>query len=168
MAQIKITNARLSFPSLFRKASFQGAETKYEATFIVPKKGNEKWYESVKATIDNYVKEAKIKVPNDKLFIKDGDDMDRPEYADAWVVKAANNKRPTTINRDRSQVVEEDEVFYSGCYVNAIIEPWIQNNQFGKRCNANLLGVQFVKDGESFEGEYTASAEDFDEIDDDL
>jgi hypothetical protein len=168
MANIKITNARLSFPSLFKKASFQGAETKYEATFIIPKKGNEKWYDDVTADIEKYAKDAKIKIPADKKFIKDGDDMDRPEYVGAWIVKAANTKRPTTINRDRSQVVEEDEIFYSGCYVNGIIEPWIQNNQFGKRCNANLLGIQFVKDGESFEGSFVASSDDFDEMDDDL
>jgi hypothetical protein len=29
---IKMKNVRLSFPSLFRKASFQGTETKYEGT----------------------------------------------------------------------------------------------------------------------------------------
>jgi hypothetical protein len=27
---------------------------------------------------------------------------------------------------------------------------WIQNNRYGKRCNANLIGVQFVADDEAF------------------
>ena len=35
--KIKLQNVRLSFPSLFRKAQFQGDETKYEATFMLDK-----------------------------------------------------------------------------------------------------------------------------------
>lgn len=167
MSKIKITNARLSFPSLFKKASFDGSsEGKYEATFIVPKEGNEAWYKSVKAEIDAATAEKKIKVASDKLFIKDGDELDRPEYEGCWVVKAANSKRPTTLHRDRTPVTEEDEVFYAGCYVNGIIEPWVQNNSFGKRVNANLLGVQFVKDGEPFGTAPVDVTDDFDDIDD--
>ena len=37
-----------------------------------------------------------------------------------------------------------------GDYVNAVIEVWAQNNDFGKRINANLVGIQYVKQGESF------------------
>lgn len=164
---IKIANARLSFPNLFRKASFQGNETKYEASFIVPKDGNEKWYESVMSQVNTALTQAKMKVSPDKMFIRDGDTLDRPEYENCWVIKAANNKRPTTIDRDRTTLVEEDEKFYAGCYVNASIDIWLQNNQFGKRVNANLLGVQFVKDGDSFEGDFVAKADDFDDLGDD-
>ena len=37
MAKIKLQGVRLSFPSLFRKAVFQGEETKYEATLLLDK-----------------------------------------------------------------------------------------------------------------------------------
>ena len=37
MAKIKLQGVRLSFPSLFRKAVFQGDETKYEATLLLDK-----------------------------------------------------------------------------------------------------------------------------------
>ena len=37
MSKIKIANTRLSFPSLFQTASFNGDSTKYEATFILDK-----------------------------------------------------------------------------------------------------------------------------------
>ena len=33
----QLKNVRLSFPSLFHKAKFEGAETKYEATFLLDK-----------------------------------------------------------------------------------------------------------------------------------
>ena len=31
-----------------------------------------------------------------------------------------------------------------------LINPWVQNNKFGKRINANLLAVRFVDHGEAF------------------
>ena len=37
MAKIKLQGVRLSFPSLFLKAVFQGEETKYDATLLLDK-----------------------------------------------------------------------------------------------------------------------------------
>lgn len=167
MAKIKIKNARLSFPSLFKKASFNGVEGKYEATLLFPK-SDKKTYDAIMDAIEECKKDNKLKVGADKLFIKDGDDIEYDGYEGHWAVKASNNKRPTVINRDKTPLTEEDEIIYAGCYVNAVIEPWGQNNQYGKRINSNLLGIQFVKDGESFgAGGSTASEDDFDDIEDD-
>ena len=165
--RIKIKDARLSFPSLFKKSSFNGKEGKYEATFLIPK-SDEKTYNEIMSGIKELLAENKnAKVAKDKLCIKDGDDIDYDGYEGMWAVKASNNVRPTVINRDKSQLAEEDGVLYAGCYVNAIIELWFQNNQYGKRVNANLLGVQFVKDGEPFGTEKVADADEFDDIPDD-
>jgi hypothetical protein len=43
-----------------------------------------------------------------------------------------------------------------------VIELWAQNNNYGKRINANLLGVQFLKDDEPFADGEKASVDDFD------
>ena len=166
MANIKIPNARLSFPSLFKKSEFQGKEGKYECTLLFPK-SDTKTYDAVMSAIEACKKDNKLKVGADKLCIKDGDDSEYDGYAGHWSIKTANNKRPTVINRDKTPLVEEDEVVYAGCYVNAIIDMWGQNNSYGKRINSNLLGIQFVKDGEPFgDGGKTADADDFDDIDD--
>jgi len=167
MANIKIPNARLSFPSLFQKAEFNGQVGKYEATLLFPK-SDTKTYDAIMAGIEATKKDAKIKVGADKLCIKDGDDIEYDGYAGHWAVKASNGKRPTVINRDKTPLVEEDEVVYAGCYVNAIIDFWGQNNSYGKRVNANLLGIQFFKDGEAFgDGGKTADADEFDDIEED-
>lgn len=168
MSRVKLTNVRLSFPSLFKKASFNGEEgTKYEATFLLPK-SDVKTHKAVMDVIEECkVANKNTKVASDKLFIKDGDDIEYEGYAGHWAIKTSNNSRPTTINRDRSVVVESDEVFYAGCYVNAIIEPWSQSNQYGKRINANLLGVQFVKDGEAFGNGPVDVSDEFDDIEED-
>jgi hypothetical protein len=78
---------------------------------------------------------------------------------------ASNKVRPTVVNRDRSPLTAQDGVVYSGCFVNVIIDVWAQDNEYGKRINAQLQGVQFFKDGDAFSGGGTAAdAGDFDEI----
>lgn len=170
MTKIKLENVRLSFPSLFKKATFNGEETKYEATFLIPK-SDIKTKELIDEKINSVIKEAKIKVPNDKLCIKDGDDIfennDNYEgYKDHWSFKASTNKRPTVLNSDKSLLTEEDNKIYGGCYVNAIVDIWPQNNSYGKRINSNLYGVQFVKDGETFGSGDIDVTEEFDDLDD--
>lgn len=165
---VKLKNVRLSFPSLFKKSSFEGNEGKFEGTFLFPKSDKET-EKIVRDAIEACKKETNnSKVPESKLCIKDGDEFEYDGYAGMWAVKAGNNKRPTVIGKDRSPLAEEDGVLYAGCYVNAIIEPWSQNNKYGKRINANLLGVQFAKDGEPFGDGPVDVTDDFDDVEDDL
>ena len=39
---------------------------------------------------------------------------------------------------------------YGGCYVNAMVSPWIQDNQFGRAVRCNIHAVQFCEDGDAF------------------
>ncbi len=170
MAKIKLNNVRLSFPSLFQRASFQGDSGKFEATFLLNKEDHapiiKEIHAAIKSGIASNLKGAKI--PADKLCFKDGDDFEYDGYAGAMSFKASNNKRPMVIDKDKSPLAEDDGKPYAGCYVNAVVELWFQNNNYGKRVNANLLGVQFLKDGEPFGGDgSSASNDDFDAFDDD-
>jgi hypothetical protein len=167
MAKIKLSNVRLSFPSLFRKAVFSGEETKFEATFLLDKNAQADKIAEIDAAIKAMMKDALkgAKLPADKICLRDGDDVDYAGYAGHMSIKASTPKRPMVLDRDRSPLAEDDNRLYAGCYVNAIVELWAQNNQYGKRINANLLGVQFFKDGEPFSDGVTASADDFDAFD---
>ena len=164
--KIKLNNVRLSFPSLFRKAEFQGESTKYEGTFMLHKERDADKIAEIKKAIDATIKEnlKGAKLPADKICLKDGDDSGRDEYEGHYTIKAANSKRPKVIDRDKSPLAEDDGKPYSGCYVNAVIDLWAMNNSYGRRINANLLGVQFFKDGEPFESGSTADDDDFDEF----
>ncbi len=169
--KIMLKNVRLSFPSLFTKSTFEGNEGKFEATFLIPK-SDKKTYKAIMAAIEECKSEAKLnRVKDDMLCIKDGDeifeDKEYDGYEDHWAIKAGNTKRPLLIDNDKSQLEESDNRLYAGCYVNAQISPWAQDNKFGKRINANLLGVQFVKDGDPFGDAVSASADDFDDESDD-
>ena len=169
MSKIKLNNVRLSFPSLFQKATFEGKETKFEATLLLDKKQHAETITEIQAAIKLAIKEklAGAKVGADKLCMKDGDESDYEGYAGTMSLKAANAKRPLVIDRDKTPLAESDNRPYSGCYVNCIIELWAQNNAYGKRINANLLAVQFYKDGQPFgDAGANASVNDFDAFDD--
>ena len=173
MSKIKMQAVRLSFPSLFNTAKFGGEDTgKYEATFVLDKVEHAEVIAGIKAQIEKLMKEElKSKVPSDKLCLKDGDEMGRPEFEGKYTIKASTKKRPLVINRDKSPITESDNVIYAGCYVNAIVSLWAQDNKFGKRINAQLDGVQFCRDGEAF-GDGAVSVNEFDafgsESDDDF
>lgn len=165
--KIKLPNVRLSFPSVFQKASFNGVETKYEATFLLNKKDHADLISSIQNEIKKKVagdlKGAKLAA--DKICLRDGDETEYEGYAGHLSLKASNKKRPMVLNKDKTPLTEDDNVIYGGCYVNAIVELWAQNNEYGKRINANLLGVQFVRDGEAFGGGgESVKADDFDDL----
>ncbi len=166
MSKIHLKNVRLSFPSIFHRSVFEGKEGKYEATFLIDK-DDEKTKAKIDKAIAAAIKEANVKVPSDKRCLKDGDESEYGGYEGNWSIKAANGKRPTLIDRDKTPVTEDDDILYAGCYVNAIIDIWIQNNTYGKRANANLYGIQFVKDGETFGQGPVDVTDDFDDLEDD-
>jgi hypothetical protein len=163
MSKILLSNVRLSFPSLFRKAVFNGDETKFEATFLINKATQGPKIKDIKAAIDAAIKDGLkgAKLPPDKICLKDGDDIDYAGYAGHMSLKASSTKRPMVLDRDKSPLTEADNKLYAGCYVNASLELWVQNNQYGKRINCNLLGVQFMKDGEPFADGVKGSLDDF-------
>lgn len=167
MSKIHLKNVRLSFPSLFQKATFNGQEGKYEATFLIDKKDT-KTTTKVMEAVEACISEAKIKVPNDKRCVKDGDLVEYDGYEGNWSLKASNSKRFTILDRDKTPLTEDDGILYAGCYVDAIVEFWAQNNNYGKRINANLLGIRFLKDGEPFGSGPIDVTDEFEDLDDDL
>lgn len=168
MSKILLKNVRLSFPSLFNKAKYDGNETKFEATFLISKADQGDLIAKIKKAIDAAAVEKWKKVPKGlKTCLADGDEKDYDGYEGMMSFKAASNRRPTVLDRDKTPLVEEDGKPYAGCYVNASVELWVQDNNYGKRINCNLNGVQFFKDGESFGAGDTDASDDFDAFDDD-
>ncbi len=160
--RIHLKNVRLSFPSVFKKSVYDGKEGKYEATFLIPK-SNKELKKSLDIAIAKYIAEAKIKIAPDKICLKDGDEIEYDGYADHWAIKASNSKRPNVFHKDGSSLTDEDGVIYAGCWVYAIVDFWVQNNKYGKRLNANLYGIRFVKDDEPFGAGPIDVSDEFDE-----
>jgi hypothetical protein len=149
---IKLANVTLSFPHLFQKAQFNGTDTKFEATFLLDKVEHAAEIEKIKVAIKELIatKLKGMKLSADKICLKDGDDAAYDGYEGKFSIKASNRDRPLLVNKDKSMLTEADGVLYAGCKVNAIIELWAQDNNFGKRINCQLSGVQFAADGTRF------------------
>ena len=169
MSKIILKNVRISFPDLFKLGSFNGEETKYGATFLLNKEEHAGSIAEIKAQIADLIKVnlKGVKVPADKLCLRDGDDVEYQGYAGCYSIKCSTKKRPIVIDRDRSPLTEDDGKPYGGCYVNASIDLWVQNNAYGKRINSTLLAVQFAKDGTPFSDNSRGDVNDFDILDDD-
>jgi hypothetical protein len=174
--KVMLRNVRLAFPALFQPKTVNGeGDPAFGATFIMDPATNKAEIEAVNAAIDKVAADkwgakgaevAKTLRKAGKVCLRDGDEKAEYEgYEGNMFVAARSKSRPLVIDRDKTPLVEADGRPYGGCYVNATIDVWAQDNQYGKRINASLSGVQFVRDGEAFGGSRPASPDDFEEVD---
>lgn len=150
--EINLTNVRISYPHLFEPFAWQGQGTpKYSARFLLHKTEHADLIKQIASKIKQLSAESykdKKMPPPDKLCLRDGDLSGRDEEVGYWTLNASESSRPVVVDRQRRPLTAEDEVIFPGCRVNAKINLWAQDNKYGRRANANLLGVQFVKDDE--------------------
>jgi len=173
--KVMLKNVRLAFPNLFEAKTVNGeGEPAFSAALIHDPEANAKTIEQLEGAIAQVAKDkwgakadailTKLK-STDKLALHDGDTKaDYDGFPGNLYVSARSKTRPTVIDRDRTPLAESDGRPYAGCYVNASIELWAQDNNYGKRINAQLRGVQFVADGDAFAGGGAAAADEFDEL----
>lgn len=163
----------MTFPQLFDAKQVNGqGDPKFSAAFLISK--DHKQLPAIKAAIvaaatekwgAKHAEVLKSLQAADRLALHDGDaKSDYDGYAGSYFVNASNKIRPLVIGPQREPLVASDGKPYSGCYVSAIVEFWAQDNQFGKRVNASLLGVQFTADGQRLAGGGVAAADDFEAL----
>lgn len=173
--KVKLFNVRLAFPALFESKAVNGeGDPRFSAAFIFPPNhpavaeieraieavARDKWG----AKADSVLKTLRSTL---KICLHDGDEKAEYEgYPGNKFVSASNKARPRIVDRDNTILVQADGRPYAGCYVNAVIDIWAQDNKFGKRINASLGGVQFYQDGDAFAGGGTASEDDFGNLED--
>lgn len=170
---------RLAFPTLNKPEAFQGqGEARYSAALIVEpnSESHKKILAAAKASAEAKWPgkgDAALKTlrAQNKLCFYDGDlKADYDGFAGNIVINAnapANQPPALVVTRNgKNERLDRETqgVIYGGCYVNAIMEVWAQDNQWGKRINAQLAGLQFVKDGESFGGGRPADEDEFEAV----
>jgi hypothetical protein len=130
------------------------ATPKFSIVGIMPKDSHVEAKDLILDAIKQLLADNKnAKVPKDKRFIRDGDDAEKDEYENAWTVSASEINKPRCRDRQGELVSEPDEIremFKSGYWFNILIRPWFQDNDYGKRVNAGIVGVQFVKKDKTF------------------
>jgi len=175
---ITLKNVRLSFPTLFRAKTFSDSkkpgataqEPKYSATFLLDKAKNAKDIAAIKAGIQAVLTEKYgDKVPKGfKPCLRNGTEKEDVDgYGEGIMfIGASNARRPSVVDRDMTPLTEEDSKIFAGCYVNAVVRLWVQDNDWGKRVNASLTAVQYVKTGEAFGEKPVAPEEVFENLGD--
>ena len=164
---VKLRNVRLSFPALFEARAMDGGTPKFSAAFLLNKKSDAAQIKSIEEAINSLLKTKNKggKLPPNKVCLRDGSEKDFEGYGDeVMYVSASNARRPLVVDLQGNPLVTTDGKPYAGCYVNANIDVWWQDNKYGKRVNASLRSVQFVKDGESFGAGPLDAAKEFEDV----
>lgn len=148
---ITVKDVRASYPHVDKKwAKNPAKETpKYSIVGILSNQTHSAAISLLREHADGLIKaHPKVqKIKADAYYIRDGDQSAKDEYADAWTINASETNRPAVLNPDRSamEIDEIDETIKPGCRIDMLIEPWIQDNEHGQRCNASLRGVRFLR-----------------------
>lgn len=171
--KVKLNNVRLAFPQLFEAKTVNGeGEPAFSASLLIDPADPQ--IKALNAAIDAVAKEKwaakaeailKTMRATDKTCLHDGDLKDQYAGFEGMLYVSARSKtRPLVIDADKTPLTAKDGKPYAGCYVNASIELWAQDNSYGKRVNASLRGVQFLRDGDAFAGGAPASEDEFDDL----
>lgn len=163
---MRLDNIRFSYPHLDKPWKKEGdtGEAKFSLTGMMPKETHEEAKTLAASQMKIVLAEAKIAVPKDKKFLRDGDantdeddDADLVNsYAGHWFVNARESRRPTLRDKGGNKLdpVEDlstiQALFYGGAWGHMLIRPWVQDNKHGKRINAGLVAVMFAKDDTPF------------------
>lgn len=174
--RVMLTKVRLAFPVLNQPESFQGeGKPRYSGALIMDVDSANhkvctkamraaaaaKWGETkADAAVKGLTAGLKVALFNGDLKEQfDG-------FAGNMIVSAHSQAAnpPRLLDGQKRELPRDTGVIYAGCYVNASIEFWAQDNQYGKRLNAQLRGVQFHSDGDSFGAGSAANPDEFDTV----
>lgn len=174
--ELKVKDVRGAFLALHEAKAFAGSEgdKAFSGSFIIAK--DDPQIKVINAAIDAVAKEKwadkapgilKLMRQSDKTFLHDGDMKENYEgFPGNFFISCRNKSRPLVVDRDKTPLTEADGKSYSGAFYHVVLDVWAQDNKYGKRVNATLKGVQFVKDGDAFSGSAPASADAFEDLSD--
>ncbi len=154
--EVLLKNVRLSFADIFEMKSVNEGKPRYSANFLLDPESEigQANIKAMKTAIKHVMQEKwqnnQPKLKADKFLLRDGNEETWDGYAGVMYVSAANYKRFPIIDFDRTPLSKEDGKPYSGCYVDALVRVWAQDNEYGKRVNGSLELIRFRKDGEPF------------------
>jgi hypothetical protein len=163
----QLKNVRISYPDIFHAG---GKFSKFGAQFRFSKE--EKIKEQLEDTIDQQGTLAfAVKWPAVKkellrkgkmLQILEGKDKG---YEEDYYINLHTDARPLVVGKNAEVLAEEDNVIYSGCRVNALVDVSAYlHKEFGPIVSTKLLGVQFSKDDTPLAGGAKGDVSDFDVI----
>lgn len=171
--QVTLKNVRLAFPQIWEAKQVNGeGKPAFSAAFLLS--ADDAQVDAINEAIDmcaveKWTTKAKTVLGalrgKDAAALHSGDTKAQYEgFAGNYFVSARSYTKVLVVDRDRTQLEQSSGKPYGGCYVDASVEFWAQDNQWGKRVNATLRWVQFRRDGDAFAGAAPASAGEIEDI----
>ena len=171
--QITLKNVRLAFASIWEAKQVNGeGKPAFSASFLLS--ADDPQVDEINDMIDKCAAEkwgAKAKTVlaalrgKDAVAIHNGDLKAQYEgFEGNYFVSARSYQKVLVVDRNRVQLEQSSGKPYAGCYVDANVELWAQDNQWGKRINATLRWVQFRRDGDAFAGGAPASVDEIEDL----
>lgn len=172
---ILIKGVRFSYPHvLVPKAGTDDAGKPTAPTFgivgMMPKRTHVAAKDLLKEAIQDILTANKIaELPAARLFLRNGDEEGKSPGKEMYKghflfsAREQESRPPSVRDKDgRTKLGRTDASrVYGGCWGNVLIRPWYQNNSYGKRMNAGLSAVQFLRDDAAFgEGRITEETVD--------
>lgn len=184
--ELKLRNVIISFPHVHKpqegmvdKQTGKKGDPKYNCSLLISKsdKAQLKAIADAKTRVCLAKYGTADKIPKykpEKLCYRDGDLESWEGYAGCIYLSASSpmDRKPKVIDRDRSDLAPDSGKIYGGAVVNAVVRLWVQDSpDYGKRVNASLEAVQFVRHGTAFGARPVDVNEAFDDLsgeDDDM
>lgn len=141
---------------------------KYGVVGMLPKDTHAPLKDLIVEEMTKILREQKIEFKNfpaEKKFMRNGDQSGKEAYVGHWIVSTREERQPAIRNGKLERLRDKKEIadlFYGGAWGAILIRPWWQSNKYGKRVNAGLSAIQFIRHDDAF-GEGRISD---DEIDD--
>lgn len=155
---VKIENVRFSFPHLDKpwagKDPKPGQKEKFSIRGMCLKTTHQEVKDAIVDLMNEMLLAKKIaKLPPKDKFFRNGDDEKDVHYEGNWIISASEERRPTVRNRRGELITEPSEILNlidGGYWGHILIRPWFQDNKHGQKINAGLVGVQHIRDDETF------------------
>lgn len=155
---VRVDKVRISHPHVGKPWAKNANEVKkFSAVGILNKETHAEIIDLIKRVQDKMISENDIRVKPINRAMKDGDgdSNDKPEYEGAWYLSAREENQPTAKSAMGGKLVnltpeQAEREIYGGCYGSILVRFWPQDNDWGQRINAGLVGVVKTGDGESF------------------
>lgn len=169
---IQLTNVRLSFPTLITpRSAVDGGVLKYSADFLLPAADMQpfmtqagviaqaKWGEHAGNVLQMITGERKL-----RCYGQGSERIDKKTfkpyvgYEGLYYISANSDKPAIMVDAtgkpiDAANTMATQQMtrkLYGGCYVNAAVRPWVQDNKHGRAIRCELIAIQFLRDGEAF------------------
>jgi hypothetical protein len=174
--EVKTPEFRVSYPNVFKtKHNDLSGKDEYTLDALFPKDTTD--LKPFKAAIKEAIiakwgslEKSPMKKPSFKMPIKDGDEMENPEYAGMWVMtfKSSDKYQPNVVGTkkgpDGKFLPITEKEFYGGCYARAVVNAYGFDVEVNKGVNFGLGNIQKLRDGERFGGAFAAAEDDFGDI----